>query len=164
MPKTIFKAGVELDLLSQDELDQSLGRHFAAQEAAKLHGIKPMRLPETLYGTAASNKLTLSVANGNAPVGPRSGYAWVFKRLIVNGLTSGSTPDVVNLYHDSTTGVPLWAFDGNHFGYTFGELQITLYGGETLALASVGTFNSTSQITLGGELVEVPQELLGKLA
>lgn len=163
MPKIALKAGAELDVLSKGELDHSLGSYFAVREASRLRGIKHMRLPELLYGTASSNKLTLSVPNGQLPVGPKLGYLWSISRLVVNGLTTGSTPDVVNLYHDSTTGQPMWTFDGNHNGYTFGKLQMTLFGGETFALASVGTFNATGQITLCGELIEVPEELAGKL-
>lgn len=162
-----LSAGATIDLLTKGEMDDSLAKAAQAAEYEKLRGIKWMRLPETLTGKGASSKLSLGVDQGQPALGPRSGYAWVFKRLVVNGLTSGAggaTPDVVNLYHDGETGVPMWQFNGNNFGYTFGKLEVTLMGGETLALASVGTFAATGQITLGGELIECPAELLAKLA
>jgi len=57
----------------------------------------------------------------------------------------------------------LWQFNGNNFGYTFGKLELLVMGGETLSLQSVGTFASTSLITLSGELTEVPSEMVYKL-
>ena len=164
MAKYALKAGAEIEVVTPGELQATLSQHEAWREIARMHGIKHMRLPENLSGKAASSALALSVANGQPAVGPREGYIWVARRLVVNGLTSGASPDVVNLYHDSTTGQPLWQFNGNNFGYTFGKLEITLNGGETFALASVGTFNATGTITLSGEVVEVPAELKGKLA
>lgn len=164
MTKFTLKAGAEIDMLSQAELDRSLRNYFANREIARLRGIKHMRLPEVLTGKASGNAISLGVDKGQPPVGPLQGYIWSISRLVVTGLTAGASPDVVNLYKTSATGPILWAFDGNHFGYTFGKLQVTLYGGETLALASSGTFNSTSQVILSGELIEVPAELIGKLA
>lgn len=161
--KVMLKAGAEIDLLNRDELQDSLRRESQVAELSRLYGIKWMRLPENLSGTAAGGVLTLGETAGDV-VGPESGYAWVIKRLIVTGLTGGAAPDVVNLYRGTAAGTPLWQFNGGNFGYTFGKMELTLMGGEHLALASVGTFTSTSVITLAGELIEVPAQLLGKLA
>jgi hypothetical protein len=59
---------------------------------------------------------------------------------------------------------PLWQFNGNNFGYTFGRLEMTLTGGDSLTFASVGTFAATGTIRVTGELVEVPAEMLYKIA
>lgn len=163
MAKFRLAANAEVDLLTRQELDESLQSQQDTWQAAALRGIKWMRLPEVLTGRAASGKLTLGETTGQQ-AGPAQGYIWSLRRLIVNGLTSGATPDVVNLYRGTPAGQPLWQFNGNNFGYTFGRLELVLQGGETLALASAGTFAATGQITLSGELLEVPAELLGKLA
>jgi len=157
-----LQAGASVDLLTKPELDSSLAGAFDQAEAARLRGIKHMRLPRTLTGAASGGTLALGESDGQI-CGPRSGYIWSIRRLVVTGLTSGVTPDVVNLYHGTAAGPILWQFNGNNFGYTFGRLEMTLYGGENLALASVGTFSATGQITLSGEILEVPAELIGKL-
>jgi hypothetical protein len=165
MAKVRLQAGAEFDLLNKDELSSALSDQSTADQLARLHGIKHMRLPEVLVGTVASSAISLDGNTGPYPLGPRSGYAWAIKRLIVSGLTSGATPDVVNLYKGGPgAGVPLWQFNGNNFGYTFGKLEMTLYGGETLSLKNSGSIAATGQISLGGELIECPAELIGKLA
>lgn len=164
MPKIALKAGAELDILSPDELRQELAKDFAWREIAQLRGLKHMRLPEYLTGKASSNAISLGVDKGTTAVGPDLGYVWSISRLVVTGLQSGASPDTVNIYKNVASGPIFWTFDGNHFGATFGKLQLTMYPGETLALASSGTFNSTAQVTLSGEVIEVPAELIGKLA
>lgn len=163
MPKIALKAGAELDILSQRELDDSLDKANARVELSRLYGVKWMRLPEVLSGVASGSVLTLGETSGEM-VGPDSGYAWAIRRLVVNGLTAGATPDVVNLYRGTAAGIPLWQFTGTSAFATFGKLSLTLMGGERLALASVGTFAATGTITLAGELIQVPAQLLGKLA
>jgi hypothetical protein len=161
--KFALKAGAEIDLLSQAELREELVKYYAAREAARLRGLKWMRLPELLSGKAASGALALGESDGQL-VGPNEGYVWSLRRLVVQGLTSGAVPDVVNLYRGTAAGSVLWQFNGNNFGYTFGRLELTLRGGERLALASSGTFAATGTVTLTGELIEAPAELIGKLA
>lgn len=157
-----LSAGATIDLLTKQEVDQSLAAAFDQVETAKLRGIKHMRLPE-MFGIAASSKLNISETNGQF-VGPKSGYAWSIKRLVITGLQSGSTFDTVGIYVSGITGQPLWVLTGNQYAASWGKLEMTLRGGETLAIGSIGTFNSTSQIIVSGELIEVPEELLGKLA
>jgi hypothetical protein len=165
MAKVRLQAGAEFDLLNKDELSSALSSQSDADQVARLHGIRHMRLPEVLVGTPSSSKISLDGNTGPYPLGPRSGYAWSITRLIVSGLTAGSTPDVVNLYKGAPgAGVPLWQFNGINFGYTFGKLDMVLYGGETLSLQNSGSIAATGQIGLGGELIECPAELIGKLA
>lgn len=151
--------GAELDLrLGPDARGQWWAEQQSAESArerAEVRGIKDMYLPELLTGKAASSAIALGAAHGQV-VGPELGYTWFFYRLILFGLNTG---DVVNLYRrDDFGGVPLWQFNGANFGYTFGKAQLFLHGGETLNLQNSGTIASTSQITLGGCLVEVPAE------
>jgi hypothetical protein len=154
--------GAEVDFLTKDELDSALATAFDQAELARIRAVKWMRLPESVTGKAVSSALSLGESTGQV-CGPRSGYVWSVRRLVVTGLTSGSAPDVVNLYRGTGAGPVVWQFNGNSFGYTFGKGQMTLNGGETFALASVGAFASTSQITLSGEVVEAPAELAAKV-
>ena len=155
--------GSTFETATPAEVRQIVAEERAIEEAREreaFRGIKWMRLP-LLTGTAASSALSIGQAS---QVGPASGYVWSLRRLIVNGLTSGGTPDVVNLFSNSAgTSIPLWQFNGNNFGYTFSKGEMTLRPGEILLLASVGTFAATGQITLSGELIEVPAEMLAKL-
>lgn len=161
MAKFRVTAGAELDVLTQDELDKSLESYGDRLERARVRGIRYRRLP-LLQGAAAGGVLTLGQ---NAPtIGPDSGFAWSLRRLVVTGLTAGTTPDLVNLYRNGSGEQPVWQFNGNNFGYTFGRLEIVVLGGETLVLQSAGTFAAAGTITLSGELVELPAEMLGKLA
>ena len=156
-------AGAKIDIPTRAEIREDLTGVWSAQEREAARGFKWMRLPEILQGNAAKSAITLGATKGQI-LGPEQGYVWALRRLIVSGMTSGGTPDVINLYrNDRFNGPPLWQFNGNNFGYTFGKLELILMGGDTLSLQSVGTFASTSLIVLSGELTEVPAEMLYKL-
>jgi hypothetical protein len=134
-----------------------------ARELEYARGFKWMRLPQ-LTGTPASSAVLID-EKGNGPVGPEQGYAWSLKRVIVDGMTAGAVPDVINMFRNSHIGQPpLWQFNGNTFGYTFGKLEIVLLSGDFLKFASVGTFAATGVIRVTGELIELPAEMLAKLA
>lgn len=123
---------------------------------------KHMDLP-AIAGTVKSSAITLGAGSGQI-CGPDSGYTWRITRLVVGGLTGGTTPDVVNLFkNDSFSRVPMWQFNGNNFGYVFTGLQMTLRSGETFSLQNVGSLAATGQITLTGELDQVPAEMVWKL-
>jgi hypothetical protein len=164
-------AGTVVDIPTRDEMggyvDHALAGAAAAQAERdrvreQVRGIKPMRLP-LVSGKAAGGVLSIGQ---QAQAGPRPGYAWSVTRLVVSGLTTGTTPDVVNVYVNDSGGnqQPLWNLNGNNFGYTFGPLQVTVRPGEIILLANVGSFAATGQIVLSGELVEIPAEMLAKLA
>jgi hypothetical protein len=120
-----------------------------------------MRMPG-LQGTPANS--ALSMGQGAQQVGPRDGFAWSIQRLVVQGLTTGATPDIVNFYFNNPEGVPVWQLNGNSFGTSFGKLQLTMYAGDNLVVTSVGTFAATGTITVQGEVLEVPAEMLWKLS
>jgi hypothetical protein len=153
-----LRAGADIETLTHGEMRDALAEHRREQRA-DARGFKWMRLPEFLIGKAAGGQLSLGLAAGETRVGPNQGYVWSLSRLVVDGLTSGATPDVVNLYrNDNTTGPPLWQFNGNNFAYTFGKMQVTLLSGDSLTLVNVGTFTATGQIRITGELWELPSE------
>ena len=164
MPEIVLQAGARFEIPNKAEVRDAFSAELDARDRQHARGFKWMRLPEYLSGKASASAITLGVATGQPALGPESGYAWSLKRLIVSGLTTGATPDVVNLYrNDRFSGPPLWQFNGNTFGYTFGKLELVLSPGDTLSLQNVGTFNATGTILLSGELIEAPAEMLWKL-
>lgn len=163
MAKVKLDFGAELDVLTQRELDDSLSRAHGRAAYAMLRGIRYRRLPQ-LTGEAASGVLVLGATGGQVIAGPESGLAWSLRRIYVNGLTAGATPDVVALYRNGTAGQPIWQISGDVPQQTFGRLEAVLQGGETLIVASLGTFAATGPITVSGELIEIPSEMLAKLA
>jgi hypothetical protein len=164
MPSVHLQGGMKLEIPNREENRADVAAVMDARELVQARGVKWMRLP-VITGTASSSTLTLDESHGAPIVGPEGGYAWSLRRIVIDGMTSGTTPDVVNMYRNST-GVgspPLWQFNGNNFGYTFGRLEMVLNGGDTLKFLSVGTFAATGLIRVSGELVEVPAEMLWKL-
>jgi len=163
MPEVTIQGGLKVDIPNRGEIKDTLAAEFDARERQQARGWKWMRLPETLTGAVAASAIQLGATKGQV-LGPQSGYAWSLRRLIVTGLTTGTTPDVVNLYrNDRFAGPPIWQFNGNNFGYTFGRLEMVLMGSDTLSLQNVGTIAATGTIALSGELIEVPAEMLWKL-
>lgn len=161
MAKFVLDFGAEIDLLSQKELDDSLRAAGDRMAQGLLEGVKWRRLPR-LYGTAAGGVLTLGLTAPQA--GPEPGYSWSLRRLYVNGLTAGATPDVVQLFRNGTNSDPLWQISGASPQQTWGRLELVLSGGDNLIVASLGTFAATGTITVSGELIEIPQLMLAKLA
>ena len=157
MSRYKIQGGTEFDVPSAREIADLI----SAEEREHLRGIKFGRLP-LLSGTASGS--ALSIGAGIAQVGPESGYCWVIRRMIVWNMTSGATPDVVNLYfNDAGNSQPVWQFNGNNFGYTWGKGEIIVNGGEIIAFKSVGTFAATGLITVSGSYVQVPAEMLAKV-
>jgi hypothetical protein len=162
MARVKFDVGMTADLLSPEEHRAHLDGMARNIEVERLRGVKHMRLP-SLQGTATGGVLLLGQAAPSC--GPRDGFAWSIRCLVVDGLTaSATTPDVVRFYLNNPTGNTFWELNGNSFGQTFGRLERTMYPGDTLLLANSGAFAATGVITVTGELIECPMEMLTKLA
>jgi hypothetical protein len=154
------------------KLDRMNDRLIAADiEREKVLGVKWMRLP-LLQGTVTATGISLGENTGagqgyQQKVGPDEGYGWRITRLCIAGLTYGTTPDVVNIFRTSANqqGGFLWQLNGNSPGSTFGKGQITLGPGDTLTVVNQGTVTASvgTLITLSGELISVPAEMLGKI-
>ena len=148
---------------SREEFLADVQAAIDARERAAARAWKHMRLPE-MYGTPASSACTIGASGSSGTaVGPEAGYAWSLRRIVIDGMTTGTTPDVINIYRNSTGTAPLWQFNGNNFGYTFSKLELVLKDDDVLMAASVGTFAATARIRISGELIEVPTEMLWKL-
>lgn len=167
MADVVIRGGGTFQTVTPDEM-RSILREIAREENAAqreaARTFKWMRLPTYLQGKPSASALTLGITKGQTPLGPEQGYAWAIRRLIVTGLTSGTTPDVVNLYLNDNFGGPIqWQFNGNNFGYTFGRSEMVLMPGDTLALQNSGSIAATGNIILSGEVEEVASEMLFKI-
>jgi hypothetical protein len=146
-----------LDLLTKPELEESLHNTFSHKID---HIIREMHRAETfmrlplIQGYASGGVLNLV-----STVGPYQGYAWDIGLLGISGLTTGTTPDVVNMTFGGGPAVPWWQFNGNNFAYTFSRGQLVMLPGETITLQSTGAFAATGQITMFGMIrTEMPSE------
>jgi hypothetical protein len=172
MAKMRLELGAELDTLTKGELDHSLGAAVAMVREEQ-RGLKYRRIPQ-LSGVAAGGVLNIGGDVGGGPggtwsgasVGPREGWAWEIGLITVAGLTSGTTPDVVNMFIvGAGSGIPWWQFNGNNFAYTFGSGCLVLLPGERIQLVSQGAFAAAGTITLTGSIrSQMPAEKLGRVA
>lgn len=170
MAKVKLDVGATVDFLNKDELDDVLSRNRARAEALEreaLSGIKYMRLP-LMYATPASGTVRLGEAWPGQPytdqfAGPSQGYVWSIRRLVVTGLGTGTSPDIMNFYRNGVSGELIWQLNGNSFGETFGKAELLLLPDERLVAQSVGSMTSTNQITVRGDVIQVPSQLMGKL-
>jgi hypothetical protein len=138
--------------------DQLLARE---QHRERLRGRKPgMRMP-IVRGQAVGSALTMGVVGQNPLQGPDLGFVWSVRAVILEGLTSGGAPDVVNILRSD--GRLFWQLNGNQPGQTWGKGERILYPGEFLTYQSVGTFNSTAVILAHGEADQVPAQLIGEI-
>ena len=170
MAKVKLDIGATIDTLSKDELDDSLATYRQqgdAYEQAAVRGIKYFRLPR-LYATPASGTVLLGEAWAGQSytdqyIGPNEGYVWSIRRIAVNGLATGQSPDLLNLSRNGIRTDPVWQLNGNNWSYTFGKAEMVLLAGERLIGYSSGSLISTNQITITGDAVEVPSQMIGKL-
>jgi len=142
---------------------QDAARLFRIQEQERLRSRKPIRFG--LLSATGANPFSMGGDTNpqNVQIGPDEGFVWSIRLLIVQGLTTGATPDVVNIRLNSAAGRILWNLNGNSFGTTFGRGEMVLFGGDTLFVQSVGTFASTSTITLHGLTENISAERAGEL-
>ena len=154
--------------LTREELAEILKENREAEQREAASGIKYFRLPG-LYATPSSGTVVLGMSwTGQTYTGqvisPNAGYVWSVRRLTANGLGTGTSPDLLNIYRNGTGVPPVWQLNGNNWGYTFGPTEMPLlFPGENLIAASIASLVSTAQISLTGDAIEVPQEMIGKL-
>jgi len=151
--------GARLDTLAAEQKRLSDFAAATADERARLRGIKFIRMA-VVTGKASGSALTMSGDTGQALTSPEQGFVWSVRHLVIEGLATGATPDVMNILR---AGRIVWQLNGNQFAQTFGRGEMLLNAGETFTYQSVGTFNSTATIIAHGTALETPGEFAGKL-
>jgi hypothetical protein len=192
MARWKFGIGEFFETLTKNELDTSLAEYRKAADIAQreqARGVKYMRLNPPVTGQAVGSKLAMggdfitgTAASGGSGVGgqpgaptlqPRAGYCWAVRRAAVQGLTSGVTPDIVNLFRRQSDAVAWqngaatvsggdWQFSGNNFAYTFAWGQLVFWEGETPIIVSQGTFAAVGPVTFRMDFEELPQPEIWK--
>jgi hypothetical protein len=161
MAKYRFDVGAEYEALTRDELGEELRRAAQTSQQEYARGMKYLRMSPAV-APVAGGAFSFD-GSQSAGHGPREGFLWTIRRLLVSGLAAGTTPDVINFYRGSPQGVPVWQLNGNSFGQTFGKCELLLLGGEVLSFANLGTVTATGQIVVTADILEVAAEEIFKL-
>ena len=150
--------GIRFDAL-QKSVDQMAKAHADAQ-ASQMEwalAVKAIRLP--LVEATGANPFSMGGDTGTGLLqAPEQGYIWSLRHLVIEGMATGATPDVINIRRGSATGQIIWQLNGNQFAQTWGRGEIIIYSGETLFYQSVGTFASVNPIIAHGMAEQVPGE------
>jgi hypothetical protein len=154
MAKFRIAANAEVDMLTKEELSDAL----AAQARAPYQAVSFFRLP-VITGTASGGVLSMG-GDVNPEHTPTSGYTWVLRHLVIQGLTRGATPDAVQIFREQLV---IWELNGNQYAQTFGRGEIVIRQGETLAYKNIGAFAATGQIIIHGTAWQVPSQLEAEL-
>lgn len=149
-----------LDLFTKQEAEESivgpLGHRLDAGIRQLYRADSFMRLPLVVAPVIGGAVDFIST------VGPNQGYAWDVSLLGISGLTTGNTPDIINIGLDGGPNVAWWQLNGNNFAYTFSRGQFVILPGERISLTSVGTFLAAGPVTLFGMIrTQMPAPKLG---
>lgn len=186
--KVKLDVGATVDFLDKDEMNDVLADHRAAAEAKeyeRLKGIKYIRAPR-IQGTVVSGTIgylggtvfpqtgTLYGIIGGPPWGPLQGYSWSVRRIAVGGLANvnGTNPDTVGIYRNTNTSPLIDMVTANTPSKTYPTLGFVLHGGDSIVIGHVGSqvasnnFGTlaSSFIAVDFDVIEIPTEMLGKLA
>ncbi len=168
MAKTKIDIGAVVDFLTKGELDDSLQHHIAEYAAKReiaeqvhYEGIKYIRLP-FLVGTAASGTLALGTNASSPQITPDQGYCWNITRLFINGL-NGADQAIIYRNDPSMPQNALWQLTASVPCATFTKMGLVLNPGDVLTMKGIGSLTSTVQISMTGEAISVPAEMLAKL-
>lgn len=157
-----LSVGSTLDVLTKRELRESLDDHAQHLVMNFARGVKFLRFGPW-SATIASNAFSFD-GSQTSGTGPREGFVWTIKRLVVTGLATGTTPDIVNFYRGAPTGaVPLWQLNGNSFAATFGKGDLLLLPGEYLSFKNVGSTTATGNVSIAGDVLECAAEEIIKI-
>lgn len=160
-----LQAGASVDILTQKELDHSLGDLAKDSVLERGRGVKWMRLP-VLAGTMSGTYPTsTSKLGGTGLCGPNPGYAWALRRIAAIGLSAG-TDQLYAFRNEVVPGQFIGALVGqgatNFISFT--NVQAVLMPGDELIISPGAAFAAAGVITVTGEAVEVPAEMLWKIA
>lgn len=161
MARFRFDFGAEFDMLTQPELDRSLGRIEQMWRSYAV-GRKPFALP-VMRGKVAGGVLQLGSSSdpGQVSCGPRSGWAWRVTRISVAGLSSTTGDNTSGVSASFTAGnagtatLPglyrLWGFDITTGAPAAPPVAATV----TVSNVSGGPYTYTLMETANGGLLQV---------
>lgn len=157
-----IQANLALKLDGLQKSTEDVGKQVRDQTAwmmERYRGETFIRMP--IVQATGTASLTMGGDASSPIVAPDQGFVWSVRHLVIEGMTAGSTPDVMNIRRGSATGQIVWQLNGNQFAQTWGRGEIILKAGETLFYQAVGTFTSTSLIKAYGSAQQLPGERIG---
>jgi hypothetical protein len=160
-----------LDILTAPELKEALG-HAIDPVMRALRGEKLMRMP-TARITASGSTANLGQIQGDAPLGPESGYLWRVAHITVTSSAITDTARYVLYVGTDVTDysqIRLWdaqtggATPGQNVnvGYNPGSRAMWIFPGEQVYAQILGATSGNSY-ALAGVAAQVPAEMMGKL-
>lgn len=157
-----IQAGATFDTVTKKEMEDALGSHMRSWVAEMTIGGRFTRF--AVNGTIAGSAITIGGANGSMePIGPPPGFIWDVRRLHISGLAAA---DIAGVYINdvsaagivaTTTDLPLAA---NRTFLWSG--QVVLMAGENLLVTGT-SLSATGQVTVSGQVLELPVSLAWKL-
>ncbi len=159
-----LSVGGSIDMLTHGELKQSLDDQAQHLYMAFARGVKFLRFGP--WAQPVANSAVTFDGSKSSGTGPKEGFVWSVKRIVVTGLTVGTTPDIINIWRGAPgVGAPLWQLNGNSFGATFGKGDLIMLPGEYLSFQNVGALAAATntQIAISGDVLECAAEEIIKI-
>lgn len=155
MAKVKIQAGMELDVLTKDELDGSLKAMGANWWAEIGRGDRYQRILITAVVAADG---TVSIGGPNkAEAGPPPGFVWSVRRL-----NHSAVDEVVDLFlNDDQPGSAVGRFPTIRY-WSFNPAELVLYPGDQL-LATGASHTVGATVTLTGQVRALPLALAWRL-
>lgn len=163
MAKFKLSAGADIEMLTKDELDQSLSDSAVAEWTERGRGVKVLRF------TAPVGASLTATAVYVIPYTPAQGYSWALRLVgatfstafnlrvwITSDPSIAALPTPNNLMALGVTGGSALST-----ALTFSGTQAVLNGGDCVVMSASGNVTLNSYLLTA---VEVPTELLWKLA
>lgn len=159
MAKVELKAGASFDVLTQKELQQALDRLSMDWMAEVTRGVKFRRFLGSATVAAGAVSLAENVDN---ILGPGAGLTWAVNSLVIGGLASGDSVDVLINDSDPVDTFTRAAGSGNYVRKSFGQTDLVLNPSDYLTVVGTG-LTAVGQIKLFGRCTEIPRTLTYKL-
>lgn len=157
MAKFKLTPGVEIDVLTKDELIDALSRK-PSWMAESEQGARFSRFSGQV--TTASNAFDFTGPTG-AQFGPDLGFVWDVRSLYISGLADA---DVVSVYINDASASRLVGDSFSRTTRTFlWSEQVILYPGDLLRFVGSGLAAATTIVTISGQVRELPITLAWKL-
>lgn len=154
-----INAGAEIDVLNKEELQETLGSWFT--EISR--GVRFRQI--SAQGTVSGGVWTIG---GNAPdnhkdpLGPSNGFLWAVTRLALAGGGVVLGTDLWNVYVNEIAPSKLVQSGLTRFAM-YDVPVLILQGGDRLAAAGAGTGVAGTDVTISGQVVEIPVQLAWQL-
>lgn len=161
MAKFKLDFGADIELITKGEMADVLDKYGDRRLAEYALGLKHFDIPVMLGTVAADGTITLGSSGDPDQIhcGPRQGFCWRVCRVSVNGLTGSQTVSLYKGDPGASRFVTVLSATAPAFTSSHGLL---LKPGGNVVVSGSG-LTTGAQVTVSGEAVEAPAELIYKL-